>query len=98
MNTLQGHQLAEERVTLSSEYATLSEELGDILTLRAAKWAMFRSDSECKSDKAADRKWESTPEGLREMRLRLKMKAMEKQIAAIGSMLRVLEAEGRNQF
>ena len=96
MNTLNGHALAEERVKLANEFAKLSEELGDILTIKASRWAVFRADPECKSDKAAEKKWDATPEGLREMRIRLTMKAMEKQMSSMGTMLRTMELEARN--
>ena len=96
MNVLDGHKLAEQRVQLANEFSTLSEELGDILTIKAARWAILRADPECKSDTAAERKWQNTPEGLREMRIRLKLKAYEKQIASLGTMLRTLELEARN--
>jgi hypothetical protein len=96
MNSLEAHTLAEERVKLANEYARMSEELANILTVKAVKWAIFRADPECKSDKLADRKWDATPEGLQEMRLRLKMKAWEKQLSSMGSMLRVMETEYKN--
>lgn len=98
MNSLQAHALAEERVRLANEYAGLSDELADILTVKATRWATFRADPECKSDTAAEKKWDATTEGLREMRLRLKMKAWEKQMSAQSTMLRVMEAESRNQM
>lgn len=98
MNSLSPRQLAEDRVRLSAEYATLSEELAAILTIKASRWAIFRADPECKSDKVADRKFDATPEGIREMQIKLKLKAFEKQLASMGSLLRVIEAEGRQQM
>lgn len=92
------HELADSVVVLSSEYSTMSEELADILKIKASKWAMFRVEEDIKSDKQADRRWDSTAEGLREMQLRLLLKASEKQQSAIKSLLRILEVEGRNQF
>ncbi len=83
---------------LSSEYATLSEELADILTVKAARWVVLRADPDCKSDTAAEKKWNATQEGLREMRIRLTMKAIEKQMSSAGTMLRVMEMEARNQI
>ena len=96
MNTLDGHRLAEQRVNLANEYAKMTEELADILTVKAVKWSVFRADPECKSDTSAERKWDKTPEGLREMRLKLTMKAMEKQLSSMGTMLRAMEMEWKN--
>lgn len=89
-------ELAERRVRLSAEYSRMSEELGDILTIKASKWAEYRST--VKSDKAADRIWDATDGGLREMRLRLKLKAYEKQMSSIKTMVDVLTGEARNQW
>ncbi len=98
MNVLDGMRMAEERVNLAGEYARLTEILGDILSVKAVRWAMYRVDPECKSDKAAERKWEATPEGIEEMKIKLKLKALEKQIAAAGTLLRAMEMEARNQI
>ena len=96
MNTLEGFALAEERVKLAREFDKLSDELADILTVKAAKWIMFRADPECKSDTAAEKRWSVTPEGLREMRIRLKMKAYEKQLSSMGTLLRAMEMEWKH--
>ncbi len=98
MNSLQAHEMAENVVTLSAEYSTMSEELADILTLKAVKWAMFRTEEGCTSDKQADKKWDASAEGLREMKLRLIMKASEKRQSALKTMLRILENESRNML
>ena len=89
-------QLAEDRVNLSAEYATLSEELSDILTVKASRWAVYRADPDCKSDTAAEKRWDATSEGLREMQIRLKLKAFEKQMSAAKTMIDVMTAESRN--
>lgn len=96
MNPHEVHQLAEKLVGWSNDYSTLSEELALILTHKAMKWATFRA--EAKSDKAADKAWDATPEGLREMQVRLKLKALEKQMSAARTMIRVANEEARNQF
>ena len=97
MNTLDGFTLAEERVKLANEYAKMAEDLGNILTVKAVKWAIFRADPDCKSDTSAEKRWDATNEGLEEMRLRLKMKAYEKQLSATGTLLRAMEMEWRNR-
>lgn len=81
---------------LSAEYARLSERLADILEKKTHIWLNIRAD--VKSDTAADRKWDSTEDGIQEMRLRLKLKAMEKEMSAIRSHLEVLQGEARNQY
>lgn len=78
----------------SAEYASLSERLGDILEVKAKSWEALRAG--CTSDKQADKKWDATPEGIQEMRLRLKLKALEREMGAISTHLRVLDAEARN--
>ncbi len=92
------HQLAEDVVTLAGEYQTMSEELVDTLKFKAQKWAILRAEEGCTSDTQAERKWASTPSGLREMQLKILLKAYEKKMSAIKAMLRVLETEARNQF
>lgn len=94
--SLNPHQMAEEVVQLSTEYQTMSEELSHILQFKASKWAVLRSTEGVTSDKQADRMWERTAEGIREMQLRLIMKASEKKQSALKAMLRILEAESRN--
>lgn len=88
--------LAEKREEYVNEYASLSDELSEILTDKAIRWSVFRSQST--SDKQASKKWDATNAGIREMQIHLKMKALDKQIASIASMIRVLEGESRNSY
>ena len=90
--------MAQEVVDLAGQYQKDSEELSQILTVKAYKWALWRSEEGCTSDKQADKKWDATAEGVREMQLRLILKASEKKMSALKSMLRILEGEARNQF
>lgn len=92
------HEMAQEVVDLAGQYQRDSEELSQILTVKAVKWAMWRSEDGCTSDKQADKKWDASREGVREMQLRLTLKASEKKMSALKSMLRILEGEARNQF
>lgn len=89
-------ELAERRLELSAEYAQASDQLALILTRRPALWMKLREGVE--SDKAADRKYEATQDGLEEMRLRMKMKGIEKKLSAAKTMLDVLMGEARNQM
>ena len=79
---------------MSADYARLSEQLGDILEVKAKAWEAIRLG--CTSDKQADKKWDGSEHGIKEMRLRLKLKSLEKEMSAISSHLRVLDAEMRN--
>lgn len=77
-------------------YARLSEQLEEILSRRPQVWQKLREGT--KSDKAADRAYEGTESGIEEMKLRLRLKSLEKQMSASRSMLEVLSGEARNQF
>lgn len=79
---------------LSAEYARDSEILSGFLSRRPAAWQAIRET--VKSDKAADRAYEASEEGIALMKLQLKMKANEKKMSAARSMLDVLQAEARN--
>lgn len=86
-------QIIEEFVALHSR---ASEELEQILESKPSQWMTLRD--QVKSDKAADRLWEGTDEGIKEMRLRLQLKRLEKEISSAKSGLRILEGEARNIF
>lgn len=89
-------ELAEERVTLSAEYGEMTEELIAISKFKPLRWLELRKDS--KSDKATDRLWEASPEGIKEMELRLRMKAYEKRLSSIRTLLEVKTNEARNLY
>lgn len=93
---LNPHAIAEERLTLAGEYSRKSEELGNILEVKAAIWNELRKDF--KSDTACDRAYDATPRGIEEMKLRLRLKAIEKELSAMRSYLDVLNGEARNQW
>ena len=86
--------LAEQRITLSAEYGRSSEELEEVLAKKPEYWIILRDNT--KSDTAADRQWEGTPEGIKEMRLRMKMKRVEKTLSSVKSLLDVLIIEAKN--
>lgn len=87
---------AEERVRLAGEYARDAELLTDILTKKAELWVMLREG--VKSDKSADKAWDSMPLGIEEMRIRLRMKAAEKQMSAMKTLIDVANGEARNSY
>lgn len=86
----------EIRDQMTALHSRALERLEQIWTVKPAQWQELRKVE--KSDKAADRAWEATPLGIEEMKLRLQVKRIEKEISAAASALRLLEAEGRNQF
>lgn len=90
------NEIADERVRLAGEYARDTEKLIELLTQKAVLWIQLRTNS--KSDKATDRAWDALPLGLEEMKLRLRMKASEKQMSALKTKLDVLEVEARNTY
>jgi len=90
------HQLAEKRVQLSALYSNATEQLKDVLSEKPTVWQEIRKT--VKSDTAAERAWEATELGIKEMRLRLSLKAMEKEMSSISTMLKVLDGEARNQW
>ncbi len=90
--------LADFRVTLSALFSRASGELEEILASKPYIWRLIRNRDSITSDKAATMEWDSTDEGIREMRLRSKMKRIESLTRAISSLLRVKELEAKNQF
>lgn len=94
MNT--PHLLAEKRYQLSVQYGQYSSQLEEVLQIKTIRWLEIRKGT--KSDKSADRIWESTPEGWQETKLRMIMKAVEKEMSGISTLLRVKENEARNVY
>lgn len=87
-------ELAERRVQITADYSTASEELEGILALKPTVWMAIRKGA--KSDAAADKEWDATEDGIKEMRLRMALKRYEKQLSSLRTMLEVLEGEARN--
>ena len=75
-------------------YSRDSEQLEEILSKKPRVWMDMRK--ECKTDTEATRSWEASEMGIEEMRLRLRLKRYEKQLAALRSMLEVKAQEARN--
>ena len=88
--------LAVITVELSSWFATLSQQLEDILVFKADRWQELRKD--CKSDKSTDRLWDSLVEGKNEIKLRSQLKYLEKIISSIKFLLRVKEVESYGKY
>lgn len=88
--------MAELKAELSSQYSYKTGLLEDILLKKPEIWLRIREDH--KSDKATDRYWEGTQMGLREMKIKLDLKRIEKMISALSSRLRVAEREANTQW
>lgn len=72
------------------------EKLENILERKPVFWSEYRKIT--KTDKAADRMWEGSADGIEEMKLKLTVKRLEKEISAAASALNLLNQEARNQF
>jgi hypothetical protein len=90
------HDLADMRGFLAAAYSWHTGQLQEILGRKPRIWVELRQTQ--KSDKATDRAWEATKDGLDEMNHRLLLKRIEKLMGATNSLLRVAEGEARNLF
>lgn len=90
------HELADMRAFLSSAYSYHTGELQEILSKKPMKWNELRVAQ--KSDKATERAWEATEDGIQEVQLRYTLKRCEMLIRATSSLLRVAEGEAKNQY
>jgi len=90
------HQLAEERIGMAEEYSRYSGEYAQLIKKRADNYRILRK--EFKSDTACERNWEATPEGVQMTIIKLKLKAIEKQLSASNTMLRLMENEAKNLY
>lgn len=93
MTTKTPHQLAEERMGMAEEYSRYSIDLALLVNLRAEHFKDVRETY--KSDTACERAWERTPAGVQMTVIKLKLKAIEKQMSASNTMLRLMENEAR---
>lgn len=91
MSQLDPHTAADKKVEFTGYYSRCSQLLEDILERKPRIWMELRKDN--KSDKATDRAWDATEDGINEMKLRLKMKRLEKEISSLSSYLRVAEKD-----
>lgn len=91
---LSPHDMSEYRVYLAGHYSFIASALEEILLVKPGQWLLMREDQ--KSDTSTDKHWEATPEGLREMQCKLRLKKIEKMISSLNSGLRVAENEVRN--
>ena len=96
MNILTPHELAEKRLVLAAAYASLSERLGGILSLRAQEWPELRKKTT--SDSQANHLWQRSEIGVEEMTIRLRLRSVDKEFGAIKPMLEVLHGEAETSY
>lgn len=90
------HQISEKRILLSEEYSRHSTTLASLLG-EQAKW--FTSNREgYKSDTATQRAFETTEDGILMNQLKLRLKAIEKQLSAYNTALRLAENEAKGLY
>ena len=88
------HDCASDLAILAGEYAFIMGQWEVILQRKPAIWSEMRKSFE--SDKACDRSWEATKDGLDEGGLRLRAKTVEKMMSALKSLIRLAENESKN--
>lgn len=90
------HEISEERIRLSEEYSRYSGQFAKLIKLRADYFNANRSNH--KSDTATNRAFESTEDGVLMEVIKQKLKAIEKQMSAYNTHLRLLENEAKNLY
>lgn len=85
---------ADLKIRLAAEYSYYMGRLEDILARRPLIWMELRKSQ--KSDKATDRAWEATQDGIDELVCRSRLKRIEKLISSLSTYVRVAENEARN--
>jgi hypothetical protein len=90
------HEMAEELILLSEQYSRYSGEFAEQIKKQADFFNTFRENH--KSDNATQKAFDATPDGIRLVILKLKLKALEKQMSATRTFLRLAENEARNLY
>lgn len=89
-------QLAEERIGMAEEYSRYSGQFAELVKIQAQ---FFKDNREKhKSDTATQRAYELTDQGVRMTIIKMKLKAIEKQLSASNTMLRLLENQAKNLY
>lgn len=90
------HEMAEDLITLSEEYSRFAGQYADHIKLQADHFNTFRENY--KSDTATQRAFDATPAGVKLVILKLKLKALEKQMSSLRTFLRLAENEAKNLY
>ena len=96
MRELTPQEAADRMIFLSEEQTRLSEEFADLEEKKLKHFAANRESF--KSDKACDRAWEATEDGIRSMRIHLKLKDLAKELSVLKVFLRHEENKARNLY
>lgn len=75
----------QDRAVLAGYYSFYSQQLEDILMRKPNLWLHLRQQH--KSDKATDRAYELTEDGLNELGLTMRMKRIEKMMSSLKSVI-----------
>lgn len=89
-------QIADFRTHLAAVASMESAKLEEILVRKPATWLRFREQKN--GDRAADREWEATNDGITEMKLRMLLRRIDRLNSALSARLRVMEIERRSQL
>ena len=87
-------ELTEDLMKMAHEYSILSDELVSIYKTKRTRWMMLRDLAT--SDRQADKLWEQTTLGMREVEINMRQKSLSREMSAIKHCLRVKENEARN--
>ena len=90
------HEMADKRIELSEEYSRYAGEFAQHVKLQADYFNTFRD--QYKSDNATQKAFDASKEGVKMTILKLKLKAIEKQMSALNTALRLAENEAKNLY
>lgn len=90
------HQLAEARIALAEEYSRYSGEFARLVRKQAEHFKANRE--KFKSDKACEKDFELTDDGMLMTTIKLKLKSIEKTMSAYNTYLRLKENEAKNLY
>jgi hypothetical protein len=96
MNERNPHQLAEARIALSEEYSRYCGEYANLIRKQAEHFKLKRDTF--KSDKATEKDFDLTDDGVKMTIIKLKLKSIEKTMSAYGTYLRLKENEAKNLY
>ena len=89
-------ELSLKLLKLSNDYSKYSGEFAKLIKIQADYFNAHRE--EYKSDNATQKAFDSTNEGVTIVVVKLKLKALEKEMSAIKHHLRLLENEAKNIY
>jgi len=85
------HGCAEAKAKLAGEYSFFAGRLAEIEVKKPREWLKLREEHD--SDKATDRAWERTNDGVDEIYLSRSLKRIEKMMSALTTLISMAEFE-----